>query len=100
MPNFDNLSDSQLDHIRDVCTRYDDSEMEKIYLEWLNELYGAVNICGYTMDSGRVLKNMDEIAFRTSFNDWIDVDYVYIDGDHYSKDDVTEALEKFEDVTL
>lgn len=47
---------------------YTDSE----FLDILNELYGTVDVCGMTMDAGRVLKEMDPVAFDCGNNDYFD----------------------------
>lgn len=91
----------------DVNTGEDftDSEMEDRYEELLNEVYGEVDIAGYSMSTGHVLREMDYTAFREGFNDWIDSEIQdgnfreYIDGPvcedcgaTLSQDDVTESL--------
>jgi len=42
-----------------IETEIDDDEYE----QFLNEMYGDINVCGMTMSSGYVLKHMDTIAF-------------------------------------
>ena len=42
---------------------------EEEYEEQLNEIYGEVEICGMTFDSGRVLKELDPIAFNCGMSD-------------------------------
>ena len=32
--------------------------------EMLNEMFGTIRICGYEYESGRILKEVDPIAFR------------------------------------
>lgn len=49
-----------------VDRELDDDEYE----QFLNELYGTVNVCGMTMDAGHVLRHMDNIAFNTGKNDY------------------------------
>lgn len=45
---------------------------EKAYIEVLNDIYGTVEICGTTFDSGYVLKELDPIAFRCGKVDYED----------------------------
>lgn len=40
------------------------------YEEVLNELYGTVEVCGMTFDSGSILKDQDPTAFRCGKNDY------------------------------
>ena len=42
---------------------------DKEYEEKLNDIYGTVEICGMTFDSGTALKKLDRIAFNCSMND-------------------------------
>ena len=37
---------------------------EKEYEEYLNDCYGTVNVCGITFDCGRILRELDNIAFN------------------------------------
>ena len=39
---------------------YDESEVE----DFLTEIYGQVDVCGYKYDSGALLKEIDPVAFR------------------------------------
>ena len=51
---------------------YTDSQMEDIFQEWLDDVYGQVDIAGYSMNPGRILREVDYTAFREAFNNWID----------------------------
>lgn len=42
---------------------------EEEYEEKLDDIYGTVEVCGMTFGSGRALKELDPIAFRTGMND-------------------------------
>jgi len=91
----------------DVNTGEDftDSEMEDIFQDNLDEVYGEVDIAGYSMSTGRILREVDYTAFREEFNNWLDSEITegnyreYIDGPvcedcgaSLSQDDVTESL--------
>jgi len=54
---------------------YSDSELENLYEENLNEVYGTVEVCGFPQESGTALRRLDYIAFREGFNNWIDGAY-------------------------
>ena len=49
-----------------VNRELDDDEYES----WLNEVFGDVEVCGMTMSSGTVLREMDDCAFRTGRIDY------------------------------
>jgi hypothetical protein len=42
------------------------------YDEHLDEIYGVVQIGGYHYDTSRALKEVDPIAYRVGFSDWVD----------------------------
>lgn len=55
----------------------------------LDEVWGEVEVCGYTYCASRALKKLDEVAYNCGKNDWLDGEYsdiVYslermVDGD-------------------
>lgn len=53
---------------------YDEDSFE----EMLNDLYGTVEICGCTFNSGYALKELDPIAFRCGLADMQEYEDVYI----------------------
>lgn len=84
---------------------FTDSEMEDRYQDTLDEIYGEVDIAGHSFSTGRALRELDEIAFREGFNNWIDSEVQdgnyreYVDSPEcedcqatLSQDDVTESL--------
>lgn len=46
-------------------------EALKMYDEYLDDLYEIVKICGYSYDASFALKNVDEVAYRVGFGDWM-----------------------------
>jgi len=42
---------------------------EKGFEDTLNEIYEPVDICGMTFDQGRILRELDPIAFRCAMAD-------------------------------
>jgi len=48
-----------------------DSELEERYDDYLDECYGEVSIAGLTYQTSHVLRQVDEVAYRCGFNDWI-----------------------------
>lgn len=49
-----------------------DDEMEDYFQEFLDDLYGIVDIAGHSFGTGSVLREMDYTAFREDFNNWLD----------------------------
>ena len=64
---------------------------EEQYEEVLNELFGDVDVCGSTFNAGSLLKDNDNIAFRTGMNDHVD---------SMNNDDFEEYKELLEDLEV
>jgi len=47
-------------------------ELEQMYDEMLDEVYGVVEIAGMTYDTSRALKDCDPIAYRVGMSDYAD----------------------------
>lgn len=43
---------------------------EDEFEEYLNEMYGTVDVCGMTFDSGAILRELDPTAFRCGQADY------------------------------
>jgi hypothetical protein len=60
---------------------------DEYWEEFLTDLYGEVNVCGMTYESGRLLKEIDPIAFQCGKSDYesgLDVRYACGEcGDDY-----------------
>lgn len=39
---------------------------------FLDEVYETVTICGYDYDPSRALKEIDPVAYREEYNNWLD----------------------------
>lgn len=73
--------------------------------DYLDEIYGEVEICGLEYCSSRALKMLDEVAYRCGKNDWLDGEYqdiVYslermMDGDEEEYFGVTVRYEEVSD---
>lgn len=89
----------------DTSQDFTDDEVEDIFQEFLDDLYGFPDIAGYSFGTGRILREIDPIAFREEFNNWLDSEIKqghyreYVDSPEcedckteLSQDDVTESL--------
>ena len=54
-------------------------QAERDFEELLGEVYGTVEICGYTFDAGRALRELDPIAFREGMLCHYDAEGIEID---------------------
>lgn len=59
-------------HDPNTGEEFSDDTLEDIFEDHLNDTYGTVYVCGMEMRPGSLLREVDSIAFRESFNDWID----------------------------
>ena len=50
----------------------DEDEAENAYVEFLDECYENVKIVNLSWPASKVLKEMDECAFRCGLSDWVD----------------------------
>ena len=63
---------------KDAREELTEQEAEKRFDDHLSEAYETVEICGLTMEQGRILKECDNIAYREAFNNWIDAEDIEI----------------------
>ena len=48
-----------------------EGELEEEFSDQLDDCWEPVSVCGFLFDAGRALRELDPIAFRESFLDWI-----------------------------
>jgi len=78
-------------------------DAENQYREMLDECYSLESVGGpfAHMSAARVLEEVDPVAFRCGFNDWLDGELretlEEIDGRYYDKRDVDKLREEIED---
>ena len=46
----------------------------RAYTDMLDEVYGDIEVCGMTYEAGRVLRDVDPVAYRCGFIDWCDAE--------------------------
>ena len=66
---------NKTDENSDKQKELDDFQVERDegdYEDYLNANYGDVDVCGMTFAAGSTLLELDPIAFRIGFNDWVD----------------------------
>lgn len=84
-----------------------EADTEKLYEDMLTDCYGDIDVCGYTMDAGLVLRKCDPIAFNCGESDYIDSllgdTLREVDGLYYDKaevDAIENELEQSEQVEI
>ena len=49
----------------------DDYDLHELFDEYLDEIYGTVEVAGLTFDVVTALKELDPIAYHCSYVDWL-----------------------------
>lgn len=49
-----------------------DDDLHERYDEMLDDCYGDVNVCEYEYNTSHALREIDPIAYRCGFLDWLD----------------------------
>lgn len=49
-------------------------ELKERFDEFLDDVYGTVEVAGLSYCTSNLLKSTDPIAYRCGFNDWLDVE--------------------------
>ena len=52
--------------------KLEDYQLEELYKDLINHVEPMVKIFGMEYEPARVLQEIDPIAFRVGFNDWLD----------------------------
>ena len=96
--NIDNVKSFRNFDVDNGEVSLSDSE----YVDYLNEIYGSVEVCGHTFEQGDLLKDADPVAFDSGKSDYeseiqselekqLDKedsdDIEFIDGDEWELDD-------------
>lgn len=55
-----------------------ESEAAQQYADYLDEVCGEVSVAGLSYMTSRVLADVDPIAYRTGFNDWLDAEGIEV----------------------
>ena len=68
----------------------------------LDDVYGDIEVCGYSYGAGHVLKRVDSVAFREAVKDYIDAEIsennlLEVDGSYYFTHEVQHLLDEPEE---
>jgi hypothetical protein len=77
-----------------------DGDLDQRYRDMLNECYPVVSICGYEYDPAEALAQIDPVAYRCGFADYVGDDdgsgTIEIDGTNYEARDLENMFEGYE----
>ena len=75
----------------------DERELGQEYDECLDS-EGPVKVGGLTFYPSRILEEIDPIAYRCGFNDWLDYEeWDEFEGDYMKRDDIEKVTEDYEE---
>jgi len=72
---------------------FNDDEIEEEYKQYLDEVYGDIDICGLDYSASYTLKQIDPTAFRTGMNDWSDSEFTEISTGIYVRREDFDSFE-------
>lgn len=49
-----------------------DYQLDKMFCEYLDEVYDDIDICGCRYQPSRTLREVDPVAYRCGFSNWLD----------------------------
>lgn len=73
-----------------------DYQLEEMFDNMLDECFEAVNICGWKYLPSRILREVDPVAYRCNFSDWLDSQltdgllFEHSDGSIHDKEEETD----------
>jgi hypothetical protein len=81
--------------------KLNDYELHKLYDDFLDEVFPECSIAGGSYCTSRALKELDPIAYRCGFADWLDAEVsdgrLFEKGGEYYDEEPTEDDEETED---
>ena len=63
---------SEFHYHRPDGEEFSEDDIERMYVEFLDDVYGMVRIAGMEFDTSRALQEIDPIAFRCGMLDYMD----------------------------
>lgn len=72
-------------------------ELEQMYCEMLDDVFGTIKIAGLEYETSCALREVDPIAFRCGFADWLDSaigETIWEHNGKYVDSDPTESEEQ------
>ena len=74
-----------------------DDEMHERYDDYLDDITGEINIGCLTFSGSRIVKELDETAYRCGFNDYLDGEAYFELDDDYVMEDEDELRELYDE---
>jgi hypothetical protein len=72
----------------------DETTIEMAYDEMLDEVYGTATVAGYEFETSAALRELDPIAYRCGYADYVSEHYVEIDPADFMESPCVECGEQ------
>ena len=59
-------------HVYKEENKITERELYAMYDDFLNDVYGEVEIMGMKYETSYAIKDLDPVAYKCGFNDWLD----------------------------
>lgn len=56
--------------------QFTQGDLEPEFVDYLNEKYGDLEICGHFFDPSEVLLTMEPSVYESEFNNWLESNYI------------------------
>lgn len=53
-------------------TQFSDYQLDQMFRDFLDDVYETAEICGHYYSPSRALAEVDPVAYRVGFSDWLD----------------------------
>lgn len=79
-------------------TQFSDYQLDKMYCNFLDDVYETVEICEHYYSPSRALAAVDPVAYRVGFSDWLDSQlsdghlFEHSDGTIHDEEESEEAV--------
>lgn len=72
--SFDEFANEDITLAELVESELGEYELHELHDSDLDDIHGTVTVAGYEYNTSRALKELDEVAYGESFNNWIDAE--------------------------
>ena len=82
----------QIENIEDSLFNYSYEDIQRLYEEFLDEVYEPVELAGMTIHASD-MKHIDPTMFSCNVNDYISAEFIEINDFYYRESDIADLLE-------
>lgn len=56
-------------------TQFSDYQLDKMFCEYLDEVYEDIDICGYKYQPSRTLREVDPVCYHEEYANWLNFQF-------------------------